>query len=156
MGKLSGSRFCFWQHKHGHIAGLKRWFELFFLFFLHTHTAPVLTPSAVTWLALSRCLSLALSWGWLLRQGNSLHSHTRRETHTHWPLWLIEWPGQEVQVFMLVERSHEYLCFIWTSHTEAVGKRWMSVGTNSFRVWIFTFLTALTEGWECVLLYTRK
>lgn len=47
--------------------------------------AQVLTPSAVTWLALSRCLSLALSWGWLLRQGNSLHSlaHTHSGKHTH-------------------------------------------------------------------------
>lgn len=88
----------------------------------------VLTPSAVTWLALSRCLSLALSWGWLLRQFALSHTHTEGGgTYTHWSLWLIEWPGQEVRLFMFVERSHEYLCFIWSSLSAALG--------NSEGVW---------------------
>lgn len=58
---------------------------------LHVHVAAVLTPSAVTRLALSRWLSQALSRAWLLRQGNSLRSHT--ESHTP-PLRLIEREGR--------------------------------------------------------------
>lgn len=57
----------------------------------HVRVAAVLTPSAVTRLALSRCLSQALSRAWLLRQGNSLRSHT--ESHTP-PLRLIERGGR--------------------------------------------------------------
>lgn len=63
----------------------------------HTHVrvcvrmAAVLTPSAVTRLALSRCLSRALSRAWLLRQANSLRSHT--ESHTP-PPRLIEREGR--------------------------------------------------------------
>lgn len=59
---------------------------------------------------------------------------THTQKHTLWPLWLIEWPGQEVQGFTLRERSHEYFCFIWTSHAEVVGRTervWEPIATGT-------------------------
>lgn len=114
----------------------------------HTHTethtklctAPVLTPSAVTWLALSRCLSLALSWGWLLRQGNSLHSHTETHTLATVANWMARAGGPGL--YAQGEEPWIFLFHLDFTHRGG-GKRWMSVGTNSYRLWIFTFLKAL-------------
>lgn len=103
------------------------------------------TPSAVTRLALSRCLSRALSWAWLLRQGNSLRSLTH--TYTHTPAAVANWMAGAEGPGLYVHGEEPWISVFHLN--AALVKRWVSVGNDSSRVWIFTFLWAAGGSGTC-------